>query len=69
MSRTAIKPFALPEASDVEWAQARSHCADRARARGSEHLAAAFTAGTQDDGFAMRHEIYRLQEERDNADA
>ena len=65
MSRTAIKPFALPEASEVEWAQARSTCAARARARGQDTLADAYEAGSQDQGFAMRHEINRIRSQVD----
>ena len=63
MSRTAIKPFTLPEASAEEWAQARSTCAARARARGDSTLADAYEAGSQDRGFALRHEINRMRSE------
>ena len=68
MSRTAIKPFEPVAATEEERAIARANCAARSRARGREDLAAAFEFGSQDEGFAMKHEVYRLRAEQGGAE-
>lgn len=67
MSRTAIKPHQLLDATEEERAQARSNCAARHRERGDDPLALEFEMGTQDAGWAIRHEVYRLRAERERA--
>jgi len=42
---------------------ARANCAARARDRGDCELAASFEQGTQDAGWAVRHEVKRLERE------
>jgi hypothetical protein len=49
--------------------QARANCAARKREKGEESLALAFEAGTQDDGWAMRHEVNRMRAEKAGAEA
>lgn len=60
---SAIKPFAQLDASEEERLAARVNCAARARERGTDDLAAAFECGSQDEGYAMRHEVNRLRAE------
>jgi hypothetical protein len=67
MTRAALLP-ALSAPADV-MAEARSNCAARAAARGEAALAEAFERGTQDDGWAIRHEVAKLMAERDGAAA
>ena len=44
--------------------EARTICADRAAARGHAEEAARYHAGENDQGWAIRHEVYRLKAER-----
>lgn len=59
----AIKPFTSLNATEEEYAAARANCAARARDRGEEDLALEFERGSQDEGWAVRHEVNRLQAE------
>lgn len=61
---TAIKPpVAMLDASEEERTLARAACAERARARGEDPLALSYEMGTQDAGWAMKHEINRIRAE------
>ena len=57
-------PPAPPVNADAETlTTARQTCAARARERGEHELAASFEQGSQDAGWAMRHEVARLRAE------
>ena len=62
MSRGAIKPYAPLRASEDTRLLARANCAARCREKGEEDLALAFESGSQDDGWAMRHEVNRIDD-------
>lgn len=63
----SIKPTPVLMAPANIMQEARQNCAARATARGQTDLAEAFAAGTQDQGWAMRHEVERLSAERVSA--
>lgn len=63
MSRGAIKPHAPLDATQGERLLARTNCASVRRERGEQALALEFEAGTQDEGWAMRHEVNRIRSE------
>jgi len=69
MTAGAIKPNAPLDATQGERLMARANCAARCRDRGEEELALAFEAGTQDEGYAMRHEVAKLRAEQGRAGA
>jgi len=60
---SAIKPPTTLDASEDERAQARANCAARARERGEDPLALEFEMGTQDQGWAVRHELNQIRAE------
>lgn len=62
MTRAALLP-ALSAPANV-MAEARANCAARAATRGEVELADAFKRGTQDEGWAIRHEVAKLLAER-----
>lgn len=64
MSRGAIKPHAPLDATQGERLLARTNCANVRKERGEQALALEFEAGTQDEGWAMRHEVAKLLAER-----
>lgn len=59
----SIKPTPVLMAPAHIMQEARQNCAARATARGEDALAAAYMARTQDQGWAMRHEVERLTKE------
>ena len=63
MSAGQTKPTMPLDADQGTRMQARANCAAVRRERGEHDLALAFEAGTQDDGWAMRHEVNRLRAE------
>lgn len=63
MSAGAIKPSPVLSAPADIMQMARENCAARAFARGESNLATAFMQGTQDAGWAIRHEVDRLRAE------
>jgi hypothetical protein len=60
---SAIKPYAPLDATEEERVLARSACAARARERGEDPLALEYEMGTQDQGWALRHEVNRMRAE------
>lgn len=67
MSAGQSKPHMPLDADQGTRLQARANCAARSRGKGEDALAQAFEAGTQDDGWAMRHEVNRLRAEQANS--
>ncbi len=61
--RSPIKPLPPLEASPEVLDEARATCAERARARGDGNLADEFAVGSQDLGWAVRHEVLKLLRE------
>lgn len=55
-----IPPLPALDVSATTLAAARSNCAATRRARGQDDLATAFEQGSQDQGWAIRHEVARL---------
>lgn len=68
MSAGQTKPTMPLDADQGTRLQARANCAARCRGKGEESLALAFEAGTQDDGWAVRHEVNRMRAEKATAD-
>lgn len=69
MSAGQTKPTMPLGADQGTRLQARANCAARCREKGDEALAVAFEAGTQDDGWSMRHEVNRMRAEKVEAKA
>lgn len=53
----AVPPAPPIEATEEQWYQARLTCSERATQRGHNSLAHAYLTGSQDEGWAMRHEM------------
>jgi hypothetical protein len=68
VSRGSIKPFQPLECDEDTRRAARANCAARCRERGEETLALAYEGGSQDEGWAMRHEVNRLRAETTSVD-
>lgn len=65
MSAGQTKPTMPLDADEETRRRARANVAALRRERGEHALAAEFEAGTQDDAWAMRHEVNRLRAEAD----
>ena len=63
MAKGPIPPLPDLAATPDELATARAVLAERCRERGEEALALEYLAGTQDAGWGIRHEVYRLRDE------
>lgn len=59
--------YPMVAATPDELATARAVLAERCRERGEEALALEYLAGTQDSGWNVRHEVYRLRDEAGRA--
>lgn len=64
MSAGQTKPHMPLDATEDERLLARTNCANVRRERGEHALALEFEAGTQDEGWSMRHEVNRLRAEQ-----
>lgn len=63
MSAGAIKPTTPLDADEDTRRRARANMAALCRERGDHALALEFEAGTQDEGWSMKHEVNRLRAE------
>lgn len=69
MSAGAIKPTPVLEAPADLMAAARANCAARVGARGQEAEAQRYRAGSNDQGWGVRHEVAKLRAERARGEA